>query len=102
VPKRLPIADARLRLVFEPQDWPIAIGVASRLKRLGYQFCVDSDWGFIAGSANVCRADMGDLYFLKFGQANFPNDASCQFIFYDVNEQVKLCSAREAPVNGHN
>jgi hypothetical protein len=43
-----------LAIVFDHDDWPLAVGIANSMKRLGKPFCVSPGWGFIFSRDNVC------------------------------------------------
>ena len=48
-----------LQLVFDQGDWPTAVGIASRLKRLHQPFCIIGDWTVMFGADTSCRQASG-------------------------------------------
>ena len=53
--KHLPPNDGSIyHLTFAQSDWMIEAGIASRMKHMHEQFCVDDLWAFPLGRDNVC------------------------------------------------
>jgi hypothetical protein len=50
---------AMLQLVFDHDDWPTAVGIASRLKRLHQPFCIIGNWSVMFGADAICREASG-------------------------------------------
>jgi VCBS repeat protein len=48
----------RLEITFESSDWPWAVAVANQMQRLGKQFCVGPDWGFMFSREHVCPDEL--------------------------------------------
>lgn len=47
------------QLVFDHDDWPTAVGIASRLKRLHQPFCIIGTWSVMFGADASCREASG-------------------------------------------
>ena len=48
-----------LQLVFDHDDWPTAVGIASRFKRLRQPFCIIGNWSVMFGADAICRDASG-------------------------------------------
>jgi hypothetical protein len=82
---------AAVRLSFDTPEWPVAIGVASRLQRLGHKFCTNSDWEFMVGRANSCSNFDPGTPSLKFTTSSVPAEGSCTRVWEDGEGRVDLC-----------
>lgn len=49
------IRPAEVKLQFDHDRWPFAMGVADGMARAGVPFCVDSQWTYMFGPERVCR-----------------------------------------------
>jgi hypothetical protein len=68
-----PAGKPPLRLLFRHDDWPLAVGVASRMSRSHEAFCVERDWTFMFGTENVCPASMS----FRTLRLDHPGSVSC-------------------------
>lgn len=69
-----------VQITFADDDWPTAVGIASRLKRVGKSFCVAKGWGFMFGYEAECK-DMSGLTRLVLTHHEHPCVEPCRTIF---------------------
>jgi len=63
-------------LQFDGDDWDLAVGVASALRRQGMQFCVSPNWAFLFGHDALCQGDSR----LRFARGTSDCASPCRVI----------------------
>ena len=88
--KHLPPDDGSVyHLTFSQSDWMIEAGIASRMKHMHEQFCVDDLWAFPLGRDNVCSHFSG-VKNLVLTHAPRACEAPCQVLTQDQKFEFEV------------
>jgi hypothetical protein len=87
-----------IQLVFGHDDWPTAVGIASRFKRVNQAFCVAPTWHIMFGSDSHCH-DFPNIVKLVLTHSQTPCTSPCQILLRtdQITAQLSPYSALQVP-----
>jgi hypothetical protein len=76
-----------MAIAFDHDDWPLAVGIANSMQRIGKPFCVSPGWGFMFSRENVCP-DMLTADKLWVARHAPVCNSPCRYIYRSVDFSV--------------